>query len=72
MTSGHAHAGQRLLRLASLALLASSALAAFGQAAPAASTGPSLSRVDLFGGYAYFSPFSSDITYRVPARVNGT
>ena len=63
MTSGHPHAGRRLLRLASLALLASSALtiSSLGQAAPAASTGPSLSRVDIFGGYAYFSPFTSDI-----------
>jgi len=53
----------RLVRIVSIPLIATSVLAgiAFGQAAPAASGGPALSRVDLYGGYAYFKPFSSDI-----------
>ncbi len=38
---------------------------AIGQAAPAASGGPALSRVDLFAGYTYWKPFNSDI-YEVP------
>jgi len=52
-----------LLRIVSIALIATSALshAAIGQATPAASAGPAMSRVDLFGGYAYFAPFNSDI-----------
>ena len=38
---------------------------AMGQAAPAASGGPALSRVDLFAGYTYWKPVNSDI-YEVP------
>ena len=53
----------RLLRILSIALIGSLALVnyAIGQAAPAASGGPAMSRVDLYGGYAYFKPFNSDI-----------
>ena len=53
----------RLLRIVSIALIAGSTFAsiASGQAAPAASGGPALSRVDVFVGYNYFKPFNSDI-----------
>lgn len=63
MRSGSSPSMHRLLRILSITLIATSALAPFaaGQAAPAASGAPALSRVDLFGGYAYFKPFNSDI-----------
>jgi hypothetical protein len=63
MRSGFTRSMHPMLRLASIALIANSALTCFaiGQAAPAASAGPATSRVDLFGGYAYFAPFNSDI-----------
>jgi hypothetical protein len=54
---------QRLLRVVSLVLLASSALlrSGIGQATAAATAGPPMSRFDLYGGYAYYAPFASDI-----------
>jgi hypothetical protein len=63
MRSGSAPSVPRLLRIVSVIVIATSALTpiAIGQAAPAASGAPALSRVDLFGGYAYFRPFNSDI-----------
>ena len=63
MSSGSASSQPRLLRIVSAALIAASAMltSAMGQAAPAASGGPALSRVDLYAGYAYFKPFNSDI-----------
>jgi hypothetical protein len=52
----------RLLRVACLALVAAIAPhVAVGQAAPAASAGPAMSRFDIYAGYAYYRPFSSDI-----------
>jgi len=49
--------------MVSVAFIAAYAImsSAIGQATPAAIGGPALSRVDLFGGYAYFKPFSSDL-----------
>ncbi len=63
MRSDSGFTPHRLLRIVSIALIATFAItsSANGQAAPAASGGPGLSRVDLFGGYAYFKPFNSDI-----------
>ena len=63
MSSGSASSIRRLLRIVSAALIAAFAMmtSAMGQASPAASGGPPLSRVDLFAGYAYFRPFNSDI-----------
>jgi len=63
MRSGSAKSISPLLRIVSVALLATSALVpvAMGQATAAASGGPAMSRVDIFGGYAYFKPFNSDI-----------
>ena len=52
----------RLLRLAAFAFVATSIThSALSQAAAAGATGPALSRFDLYGGYAYFHPFGSDI-----------
>ena len=53
----------RLLRIVSITLIATFTLVnyASSQAIPAASGGPAMSRVDLFGGYAYFKPFHSGI-----------
>lgn len=51
----------RCLGAGALAALLSSAPAADAQALAAGSAGPPLSRLDLYGGYGYFHPFSSDI-----------
>ena len=56
---------RRSQRLAAPALLlcalALYSPAALGQAAPAAVSGAAPSRLDIYGGYGYFSPFTSDI-----------
>ncbi len=56
MRPGSARLSARLLGLA-LVSLAASLPAARGQANPAGSGGPPLSRVDIFAGYAYISPY---------------
>ena len=63
MRSGSASSLQRFLGIIAVAFLAATALltSAVGQAAPAATGSPALSRVDLFGGYAYFKPFNSSL-----------
>jgi hypothetical protein len=45
----------------SLAATLAFAHAGIGQAMPTATSGPPLSRVDVYGGYGYFYPFNSDI-----------
>ena len=59
-------AASRLRSLPALAALvvlgaATQTVSSFGQATAAASNGPSLSRVDLYAGYSYLYPFTSDI-----------
>ena len=49
----------RALLLAALAALVP--LSALAQAAPAGTQEPIPSRLDLFGGYAYFHPFNSTL-----------
>jgi hypothetical protein len=49
------------LRVVSIVLLVLCAAHSFGQAIPAASGSPPPSRVDLYAGYGYFHPFTSDI-----------
>ena len=63
MRSGSASSLHRLGRVASVAFIAAHTImnSAVGQATPAAIGDPALSRVDLFGGYAYLKPFSSNI-----------
>jgi hypothetical protein len=54
----------RLLLSLSLIALATAFVqpdAAHAQAVAAASTGPAPSRIDIYGGYGYFYPFTSDI-----------
>ena len=53
----------RLCLLAIVLAASASAHFSFGQAIPAASGSPPPSRVDLFGGYTYFHPFTSDIGF---------
>jgi hypothetical protein len=58
MRPGYARSTTRRLGLALISLAASLA-AAHGQANPAGSGAPPLSRIDIFGGYTYVSPFES-------------
>jgi hypothetical protein len=77
MRSGLQRPACRILSLASLfvslaaAVLIPAALApaARAQAAAAASSGPALSRVDIFGGYTYFSPYASTVDYIPYAKI---
>ena len=59
----------RSATLFALALLATIGGLARGQATAASSTGPALSRVDVFVGYSYFSPYASRVNYIPYATV---
>lgn len=80
MRADSTHFTRRFARLASIVMIAITAASAphagLGQAAPAASAGPALSRYDIFAGYAYFRPFQSDINNvnyaTVPLGVDGS
>jgi len=53
------------------AMVIATGAASFGQASPAAN-GPAISRIDLYAGYSYFHPFSSDIhNYQYPVTPAG-
>jgi len=60
---GSALSLRRQLRLALTGLLAAwlATPSGWGQAAATASSGPPMSRIDIFAGYGYIAPFNSDI-----------
>jgi hypothetical protein len=60
MRSGHSLLHRALLCVAP-AILLSAAASCLAQASAAATAGPSISRVELYGGYEYIHPFTSDI-----------